>query len=133
MKTITAIHGVPRSGTSWLGQIFNSNPAVTFRFQPFFAYKFRDRLSTESSVENIELYFQELFDSDDYFVNMQDPDLHKNYPKFAKNQESPNLVFKNVHFHYLLPTLLNNNKQIKLILIVRNPLAVMYSWVRSPR
>ena len=37
MKNV-AIFGVPRSGTSWLGQIFNSSPMVAYRFQPLFSY-----------------------------------------------------------------------------------------------
>jgi hypothetical protein len=37
-----AIFGCPRSGTSWLGQIFNSAPAVQYRYQPLFSYEFKD-------------------------------------------------------------------------------------------
>ncbi len=38
---IIGLHGAPRSGTTWIGQIFNSAPQVAFRFQPFFAHAFR--------------------------------------------------------------------------------------------
>ena len=44
MKRI-AIHSVPRSGSSWLGQILNSSLKVCFRFQPLFSYAFKDYLN----------------------------------------------------------------------------------------
>ena len=37
-----ALFGCPRSGTSWLGQIFNSAPDVAYRYQPLFSYEFKD-------------------------------------------------------------------------------------------
>ncbi len=133
MKTITGIHGVPRSGTSWLGQIFNSHPETCFKFQPMFAYKFRDILSVNSTKKEIDDFFNKLSLSDDYFVNMRDPNLHKNYPVFDKAKHTPHLVFKNVHFHFLLDHLLKSNDQLKLILLIRNPMAVLHSWYKAPR
>ena len=38
---IISIHGVPRSGTSWLGQILDSSPKVRYKFQPLFSYAFK--------------------------------------------------------------------------------------------
>ena len=39
-KHIVGVHGVPRSGTSWLGQILNASKKVNFKFQPLFSYAF---------------------------------------------------------------------------------------------
>ena len=36
--------GVPRSGTSWFGELFNSSPRVAYRFQPLFSYAFKDAI-----------------------------------------------------------------------------------------
>ena len=43
-----AIHGVPRSGTSWIGEIINSSPNVLYKFQPLFSYALKDFLTTFS-------------------------------------------------------------------------------------
>ena len=61
-KTVNklAIFGVPRSGTSWLSQIFNSHPDVAMRFQPLFSYSHKGRVSEDSSSEEISEFFDEL-------------------------------------------------------------------------
>ena len=133
MKTITGIHGVPRSGTSWLAQIFNSSPAVSLKFQPLFSYAFKDFLNLESTSEDIDIFFEKIYKSEDYFINMNDKEIHKNYPKFAKQNDLEHLVFKHVRYHYLIPKILQNNSNAKFILVVRNPLAVLSSWKNAPR
>lgn len=37
-----AIHSVPRSGSTWLGEILNSSANVKYCFQPLFSYKFKE-------------------------------------------------------------------------------------------
>jgi hypothetical protein len=133
MKTITGIHGVPRSGTSWLAQLFNASPKVNFKFQPLFSYAFKNYLSNNSSSEEIASFFEGIYNSDDDFINMRDKILLKDYPVFQKEEELPHLVFKHVRYHYLLPHLLKQNNQLKLILIIRNPLSVLSSWKNAPR
>ena len=63
-KNIIAIHGAPRSGTSWLGQLFNSSPQVAYRYQPFFSYAFRGRIDTGSDVASLRGFFADLLDGD---------------------------------------------------------------------
>lgn len=48
-----AIFGVPRSGTSWLGQLFNSSERVAYRYQPLFSYAFKGRLNENSTLDEI--------------------------------------------------------------------------------
>ncbi|WP_417875626.1 sulfotransferase domain-containing protein [Winogradskyella sediminis] len=133
MKTITGIHGVPRSGTSWLAQIFNAAPDVRLKFQPLFSYAFKERLNEASSAKEITDFFNAIYNSDDDFINMRDTDLLKGYPQFKKNEDQPHLVFKHVRYHYVLPNLMKTNNQLKLILVVRNPLSVLSSWKNAPR
>ncbi|MEM5564598.1 sulfotransferase domain-containing protein [Psychroserpens sp. AS72] len=133
MKTITGIHGVPRSGTSWLAQIFNASPEVTLKFQPLFSYAFKDQLNEMSSAEEITDFFNAIYASDDDFINMRDTELLKGYPHFMKSEEQPHLVFKHVRYHYVLPNIMNKNSKLKLILVVRNPMAVLSSWKNAPR
>lgn len=133
MKTITGIHGVPRSGTSWLAQIFNAAPSTALKFQPLFSYAFKDFLDENSSDLTIDLFFTKIYESDDRFVNMKDREIHKNYPTFNKNRSLNHLVFKQVRYHHLIENILSKNKLVKFIFIVRNPLAVLNSWKNAPR
>ncbi len=130
---VIGIHGVPRSGTSWLAQIINSDPNVNFKFQPLFSYAFKDFLNEKSSLKEIEDFFIKIYYSNDYFLNLQDSELHKNYPKFIKNKNKKTLVFKHVRYHHLLPHLMYECQYLELILIVRNPLAVLTSWANAPK
>ena len=42
MKKVIAIFGMPRSGTSFLGQILDSSPSVAYRLEPIFSYKLKN-------------------------------------------------------------------------------------------
>ena len=55
MNTI-AIFGAPRSGTTWLGQLFNSSPNTLYRYQPLFSYEFKDYLSESNTKQNIKQF-----------------------------------------------------------------------------
>ena len=45
-----AIHGPPRSGTTWIGEIVNSSPRTIVKYQPLFSYALKDYLSPGSSL-----------------------------------------------------------------------------------
>ena len=64
-----AIHSVPRSGSTWLGSIFDSCPNVKYALQPLFSYAYKDYLSLNSTSEDIQSFFEELKVSDDDFIN----------------------------------------------------------------
>ena len=55
-----AIHSVPRSGSTWLGQIFNSSSLVIYKYQPLFSYAFKGRLSPQSTNNKIVQFFDEI-------------------------------------------------------------------------
>lgn len=130
---IIAIHGVPRSGTSWLGQLFNSNPHVAYRYQPFFSYAFRDRIDMHSNIAALREFFRDLLESDDAFLLQTGvARLSAATPRFEKLGIS-HLVYKEVRFHHLLPHLLATVPGLKGIGIVRDPRAVLASWIRAPR
>ena len=128
---IIGIQGVPRSGTSWLAQIFNSHPDVNFKFQPLFSYAFKDYLNEHSSAAEVKRFFKEIAASDDYFLNLRDPVIHQNYPDFDKNDTYSTLVFKQIRYHYLIENMLGKNPVVKFVFTIRNPLAVMNSWIHT--
>tara|TARA_B110000495_G_C22940436_1_gene550219 strand:+ start:425 stop:1243 length:819 start_codon:yes stop_codon:yes gene_type:complete len=132
MKKI-ALHSVPRSGSTWLGQILNSSPSVKYAYQPLFSYTFKSYLDEQSSKERITQFFNEIVNSDDPFIN-QSEDVNKNLiPTFEKLAKTKAVVYKELRYHYILQTLLEQTDDVKVIGLVRNPLSVINSWLRAPR
>ena len=68
MEKIIGVFGVPRSGTSWLGQIFNSSEETSFFYQPMFTETFRDKINARSSKEEMEMYFRTIYESKKDFL-----------------------------------------------------------------
>lgn len=132
MKRI-AIHSVPRSGSTWLGQIFNSCPFVSYRYQPLFSYAFKGRLNPRCSLDEIVNFFDELNLSSDPFINQTEAVENGICPKFTKKPVSEFCVYKEVRYHNILENLLNTDPEILVIGLVRNPLSVLSSWLLAPR
>ncbi|SDI94247.1 sulfotransferase domain-containing protein [Alteribacillus bidgolensis] len=130
---IISIHGVPRSGTSWLGQIFNSLLNTRYKFQPLFSYAFKDAINIRSSKSEIMGYYEKLYSTNDEFLD-QTKQIEKGYyPQFNKLNSPDTLVTKMVRYHYLIPKLLEEVENIKIIAIVRNPFEVLSSWKNAPK
>lgn len=132
---VISVHGVPRSGTSWLGQIFNSHPDVAYRFQPFFSYRFKDVVKPESSRAEIERFLQELYavEDDEFILQIKQRDRGAHPDRFTKSPGASILVMKEVRYHYLIKTLLRQVEGMKVIGIVRHPCGVINSWLKTPR
>ena len=130
---LIGIHGVPRSGTSWLAQIFRSCPSVLLRFQPLFSYAFKGRLTPVSSRDEILDFFDELRDTQDAFVLQKDPNIHVEYPEFEEQLAATHLVYKEVRYNHILRNLTAQVPELKLIGLVRHPCAVIDSWINAPR
>jgi hypothetical protein len=131
MKKI-AIFGVPRSGTSWLSQIFNSNPDVVLRFQPLFSFEHKNRLTPHSSLTDINGFFYEILNSSDDMALMKSK-VHKDYPEFNKSDVTEAIVFKETRYLNLIDNILIKDQSIKIIGIVRHPLATIASWYQAPK
>ncbi|MDR5590577.1 sulfotransferase domain-containing protein [Christiangramia sp. SM2212] len=126
-----AIFSVPRSGSSWLGQILNSNENVEFKFQPNYAYSFPLELTENDSSEDINLFFEELRNTQDSFVNGKITISSKKGIEFNKKDTSC-LVFKETHYINVLPNLLKKSN-IKILGLIRSPFAVINSWIKIPK
>lgn len=130
-----SIHGAPRSGTSWLGQIFNSHPEVAYRFQPLFSYRFKGAIKPESSKEDIEHFLQSLYaeESDEFILQTRQKDRGVHPVGLVKLPRASWLVMKEVRYHYVIETLLRQLPGMKVIGIVRHPCGVINSWLKTPR
>ncbi|MEY2964165.1 MAG: hypothetical protein RL754_1426 [Bacteroidota bacterium] len=118
-----AIFGVPRSGTTWLGQLFNSAPTVAYRYQPLFSYEFKDFLKPGMSSKDINDFHRRLLHAESDFVLP---------PHAFEKTESCHLVWKSVRYHNLSTEILKHS-QTKIIYISRDPVEVLNSWYNAPR
>jgi hypothetical protein len=131
---VLSIHGAPRSGTSWLGEILNSHPGVAYRYQPLFAWAFQGRLTPHSTRDEVHQLLGEWLETDDDFVLQRGSARLGRTPDFPDKDEKPSLlVTKMVRHHHLLPLLFDCVPGLRVIGIVRNPCAVVNSFLRTSR
>lgn len=128
-----AIHSVPRSGSSWLGEIVNSHPAVSYRFQPLFSYAFKSALDDDSSAEQIRSFFSKIASSEDDFITRKEDRKKGIKPVFSKKKTPELIAYKEVRYHYALENALCMVPEFKLIGLIRCPLAVLSSFKNAPR
>lgn len=126
-----ALFGVPRSGTTWLGQIFNSSPSVAFRYQPLFSYEFKDRLSDRSTKHDIDEFNNDLLDAKSNFVLQKETLSGQPNIGFHK-EEITTLVWKEVRYLKLIDNIVRKS-DTKVILLTRHPGAVLNSWLSIPK
>lgn len=121
-----AIFGCPRSGTSWLGQLFNASESVAYRYQPLFSYEFKDWFGAHGvSAESLAAFGDALLGAQSGFV-LQALRPHK--------LPSPtHLVWKEVRYHHLMPALAALPGLHKLIYLHRPALQVINSWYQAPK
>ena len=60
---------MPRSGTSWIGQIVDSCPDVRYKMSPLFSYEFKNQIPEVASREQWERVFSGAYESQDDFIN----------------------------------------------------------------
>lgn len=130
--TRIALHGAPRSGTSWLGEVLNSAPQVAYRYQPLFSYAFKDFLTPESGTAEIDRFFEAIAASDDDFLLQTGQRDNGHMPRFRKS-ETTHIVYKEVRYHHLPEMILRRTLDVKFVFLVRDPRAVMASWLRAGR
>lgn len=132
MENIIWLNGMPRSGTSWLSQIFDSHPEVSFKLSPLFSYAFKDYVDENSEKSKWIELFNLVFDSKDEFINQNYRRNSGEYPFFQKGIMT-RLVIKDTRYHNLTDSLLKLFPKIKFIHIVRHPCGTINSWLKAPK
>ena len=125
---------MPRSGTSWVGQIFDSHPDTKYRLAPLFSYAFKNYVNEDSTQDEWIDFFNKVYNVEgDNFLEQSNRRKNNQYPVFNnKKTDSSYLVLKHTRYHNLTEYLLNNNPTVKIIHIVRNPCATINSWINTP-
>lgn len=126
------IHGVPRSGTSWLGEIVNSSPHVLYKYQPLFSYELKNFLSLKSNNHDIEDFFDKLLTTNSDFLDRNNEKKAGLQPTFLK-ENITHIIYKEVRYHHLIEHILKTHSQVKIVGIIRNPLSTLASWYTAPR
>ena len=97
-----AIHSVPRSGSTWLGEILNSSPDVKYCFQPLFSYQFKDFLDEGSSREEVDRFFMLLSNTDDDYICQKLQRRAGTLPSPNKSKLATHVIYKEVRYHHIL-------------------------------
>ncbi|WP_415391188.1 sulfotransferase family protein [Porticoccus sp. Uisw_050_02] len=127
------ISGMPRSGTTWLSQIFSSSPDVRLKFCPLFSYEFKNSLDENSTTEDWERLFRAVYSTNSEFLDQEHLRKRGLIPSFQEKIEKPShLVIKSNRFHQLTPFILKLNSQVRSIYVARHPCATLYSWLSNP-
>ncbi|MCW5898881.1 MAG: sulfotransferase [Flavobacteriales bacterium] len=132
-EQLVSIQSVPRSGSSWLGQIFRSSPRVAYRFQPLFSYAFKGRLNGSSTREEIVRFFQDIKRTEDDFVLQKVGHIHVEYPSWAESPDTSHIVMKEVRYNHIVRRMVEQVPGLKVVGLVRHPCAVIDSWIHAPR
>lgn len=127
-----AIHSVPRSGSTWLGSIFDSSPHVAYRYQPLFSYTHKSQLTPASSKDQIDSFFKDIYKTGDAFVLQKKAIEEGLVPEFEKKNIT-HICYKEVRYHHILRNILESSDKIILIGLVRNPFSVLNSWIHAPK
>jgi hypothetical protein len=133
LKKVIYIAGVARSGTSWLGQVFNSSPDVTFRFQPLFAYEFKNAVNEDSSAADFSQLFEQMVLNDSSFLVQEDKVLSGTYPDFEKNSTNSILAFKENRYQSVIEPMMRKVPYLYGVGLIRHPCAVLSSWMRNEK
>lgn len=132
-ENIIWLSGMPRSGTTWLSQIFASAPQARLKFCPLFSYEFKNQLDESSSAEDWGKLFRDVFHRESEYLDQEYLRKKGLVPEFAIKSVSPShLVIKSTRFHNLVPRILELHKTIKFVHLVRDPCASIHSWLTNP-
>lgn len=131
---LAAITGMPRSGTSWVSQIFDSSPSVRYRLSPLFSHEFKNQVGTDASRADWERVFRGSYVSDNEFMDQTARRAVGQFPRFAiKDNDPPWLVVKFNRFQNLVEPLLTCFPELRMVSIVRHPCGAIHSWLTAPK
>jgi len=89
-------------------------------------------LNTTSSKADIDEFFRCISVKEDSFLDQSEKRLSGLLPTFSKS-DATHIVYKEVRYHEILPNILRRTNDVRIICLVRNPLAVIHSWLNAPR
>lgn len=133
MSNIIWFIGMPRSGTNWLGQFFDSSPHVRFKLCPVFSYDFITSMDEQSTPQKWKAFFEKVYETKSEYLDQDFLRREGAVPLLEQKDEHPeHLVIKSIRFHNLIPSILEKHPAVRFVSIVRHPCAVIHSWLTNP-
>lgn len=125
--------GMPRSGTTWLSQIFESSPDFVVRLSPNYSRPLKNQLDLASSREDWFANLSAALTTDDPFMTQnyrRDTGELSTFPPRSL-QTVDRLAIKDTRFHDLYQRAMELCDEAQLIYLVRHPAGMLNSWWRS--
>jgi hypothetical protein len=133
-KRLAAITGMPRSGTSWIGQIVDSSPDVRYRMSPLFSYEFKNQIRQGATRDDWLKVLRGAYVSANDFMSQTTRRKAGEYPTFETKQANPSLlVIKYNRFQNLTEEMLELLPEMKVLAVVRHPCGAMHSWLTATK
>jgi hypothetical protein len=122
--------GMPRSGTTWLSQIFEAHSQACLRFSPNYSYPLKNTIDENSTTAQWLAHLKAARLSDDEFMTHAYRRETGELPTWDKQPSQFRLLcIKDTRFHESYLAALNRLPNAKIIYLVRDPRAMIASWV----
>ncbi|PKN65137.1 MAG: sulfotransferase [Deltaproteobacteria bacterium HGW-Deltaproteobacteria-15] len=132
MDQILWLTGMPRSGTTWISQIFASSPDVRVKFCPLFSYSFKNALDEKSTAKEWRDFFSKVYVTEDDYMDQHHLRRQGLVPDFPEKANPRTLLIKSNRFHNLTESILEKCQDLIFISIIRHPCAAINSWITNP-
>ena len=122
--------GMPRSGTTWLSQIFESSPDFIVRLSPNYSWPLKNQLDLGSSREGWVANLSAALTTDDPFMTQnyhRDTGELSTFPPRSL-QTVKRFAIKDTRFHDLYQRAMKLFDEAQLIYLVRHPAGMLNSW-----
>lgn len=123
--------GMPRSGTTWLSQLFEAHPNLCVRLSPNYSYPLKNRLTESSSRDEWTEILRLAATSDDPFLTQNWRRDSGDLPHFDNKQVPHHLVIKDTRFHDIYLAGMEKLPAARCLYVVRHPCAILESWRKS--
>jgi hypothetical protein len=129
------IASMPRSGSSWLSQVFAANRRVRFRMAPLYSSEFSGTVGACSTDEEWMRFFSDVFEAKGDFLCQERRRREGDFPDLAADSsEQRDLVIKDVRNHQVSWNLVERKElPVRVVYLVRDPRAAIWSWMRNDR
>ena len=130
--SVVWLSGMPRSGTTWLGQILASHPDIRLKHCPLFSYEFRDRCNESSDRSDWLNLLHEVYHQSGPFLDQEHLRSKGLVPQFQNKAVAPRvLAIKSNRFHHLSRNIIELVPEVRWIAVVRHPAATIHSWITN--
>lgn len=123
--------GMPRSGTTWLSQVFEAHHEVLVRLSPNFSYALKDRLTTDSDRKAWSEVLAEAVRSQDPFLTQDWRRDRGDMPVHDSKLKPKHLVIKDTRYFEIYRAGMERLPKARCLFVVRHPCATLNSWGAS--